>query len=110
MHGDERRAEDQQQNCDVHHAGSVQRRFEDARRVPEPGPIQLTWTRRPTTTAKINRHHTRRPLKLTALQTALPPRTNHNIIIIIIMIIIIIIITIIPIVFSITLYYATLYT
>lgn len=101
MHGDERRAEDQQQNCHVHHAGSVQRRFEDARRVPEPGPIQLTRTRRPTTTATINRHHTRRPLKLTTLLTALPPRTNHNIIIII---------TIIPIVFAITLCYAILYT
>lgn len=41
MHGDARRAEDQQQNGDVHDAGRVPGRSEDARRVPQSGALQV---------------------------------------------------------------------
>lgn len=41
MHGDARRPEDQQQNGDVHDAGRVPGRSEDARRVPQSGALQV---------------------------------------------------------------------
>lgn len=41
VYGHERRTKDQQQNRHVHHVGSVQRRFEDSRGVPEPSPVEM---------------------------------------------------------------------
>lgn len=41
VHGDERRAEDQQQNGDIHHAGGVPRRPQDQGGVPESGAVQV---------------------------------------------------------------------
>lgn len=41
MHGDARCSEDQQQDGDIDYAGSVPRRPEDARGVPQPGALQV---------------------------------------------------------------------
>jgi len=45
VHGHERRTKDKQQNRHVYHAGSVQRRLEDTRRIFEPSPVKMKSTK-----------------------------------------------------------------
>jgi len=45
VHGHERRTKDKQQNRHVYHAGSVQRRLEDTRRIFEPSPLKMKSTK-----------------------------------------------------------------